>query len=279
MKILNTKVELVREINQLKSKGLSIGLVPTMGALHQGHLSLIGESKKRANITVASIFVNPTQFDNQDDLVNYPKPIEEDIRKLESAGCDILFNPEVEEMYKDHEVWDYEVGDLDTKLEGELRPGHYKGVTQIVYKLFKAVNPDIAFFGQKDYQQFLVISKMVKDLALHIKLQLCDIVREPDGLAMSSRNVRLNKEERDISVVLYKALEYIKQHYTELSLQELQQNASRFFEKNPLLNLEYVKICDKESLDLLQEKSPDGAIALVACFVGKVRLIDNMIIP
>jgi len=279
LKILNTKVELVREINQLKRKGLSIGLVPTMGALHQGHLSLIDKSKSCADITVASIFVNPTQFDNKDDLANYPRPIEEDIRKLKSVGCDILFNPEVGEMYEDHEIWDYEVGDLDSKLEGKLRPGHYKGVTQIVYKLFKAVNPDIAFFGQKDYQQFLVISKMVKDLALHMKLQLCDIVREPDGLAMSSRNVRLNKEERARSVVLYKALTYIKQHYTELSLQELELNATHFFEDSPLLNLEYIKICDKESLDLLVEKSPNGAIALVACFVGEVRLIDNMIIP
>ena len=279
MKILNTKVELVREINKLKSEGLSIGLVPTMGALHQGHLSLIDESKKNADITVASIFVNPTQFDNKDDLANYPKPIEEDIKKLESAGCDILFNPEVAEMYGDYEVWDYEVGDLDTKLEGKLRPGHYKGVTQIVYKLFKAVNPDIAFFGQKDYQQFLVISKMVKDLNLNIKLQLCDIIREPDGLAMSSRNVRLSQEEREESAILHKALLYIKQHYAGLSLGELQQNAEHLFENNPLLKLEYIQICDKENLEPLQEKSPGGAIVLVACFVGKVRLIDNMIIP
>lgn len=279
MKILNTKAELGREIEALKSKGLSIGLVPTMGALHQGHLSLIAESQKNADITVASIFVNPTQFDNKEDLLTYPKPIEKDIQKLEAAGCDILFNPEVAEMYGENEFWDYEVGDLDTKLEGELRPGHYKGVTQIVYKLFDAVKPDMAFFGQKDYQQFLVINKMVKDLYLPIDLHLCAIVREPDGLAMSSRNIRLNEEERHASIILHRALNYIKEHYNELSLSDLQINAEQFFHNNPLLKLEYIKICDKETLDLLTEKKQNGAVVLVACQVGKVRLIDNMIIP
>lgn len=249
-----------------------------MGALHQGHLSLISQSKQNANITVASIFVNPTQFDNKDDLLNYPKPIEKDIQKLESIGCDVLFNPEASEMYADNEIWNYEVGDLDTKLEGELRPGHYKGVTQIVYKLFDIIKPDIAFFGQKDYQQFLVISKMVKDFDLNIKLQLCEIVREPDGLAMSSRNVRLNEEERHASIILHKALLYIEQNYLNLSLVELKNNAEKFFDGNALLKLEYIRICDKTTLNELNKKQAGGAIVLVACYVGKVRLIDNIII-
>ncbi|ADY53358.1 pantoate/beta-alanine ligase [Pseudopedobacter saltans DSM 12145] len=278
MKILHTKAEIGEEINRLKSKGLSVGLVPTMGALHQGHLSLISQSKQNANITVASIFVNPTQFDNKDDLLNYPKPIEKDIQKLESIGCDVLFNPEASEMYADNEIWNYEVGDLDTKLEGELRPGHYKGVTQIVYKLFDIIKPDIAFFGQKDYQQFLVISKMVKDFDLNIKLQLCEIVREPDGLAMSSRNVRLNEEERHASIILHKALLYIEQNYLNLSLVELKNNAEKFFDGNALLKLEYIRICDKTTLNELNKKQAGGAIVLVACYVGKVRLIDNIII-
>ncbi|MDA9554830.1 pantoate--beta-alanine ligase, partial [Pelobium sp.] len=187
MKIIKTQLELSNYLQSLREKGLSIGLVPTMGALHQGHISLIEECKATCDTTVVSIFVNPTQFNNPDDLLKYPKPIEKDIQMLQQANCDVLFLPEVEEMYAKNEEWSYEVGDLDSILEGEFRPGHYKGVTQIVYKLFKAVKPNYAFFGQKDYQQFLVIKKMNEDFKLGIHLVPCPIIRENDGLALSSR--------------------------------------------------------------------------------------------
>ncbi|MFD1629651.1 pantoate--beta-alanine ligase [Pseudopedobacter beijingensis] len=278
MKIVDTKAELAVVIGQLRAKGLSIGLVPTMGALHNGHLSLVKQSRQKADVTVVSIFVNPTQFDNKEDLQNYPRPIDQDILQLEQNGCDVLFMPEVAEMYETGESWDYEVGDLDSKLEGEFRPGHYKGVTQIVYKLFDAVKPDMAFFGQKDYQQYLVINKMVRDFSLPVNLVLCNIVREPDGLAMSSRNVRLNAEERKTSVVLYEALLFIKQHFYEYTFAELQHKAEQLFDTNPLLQLEYIKICDLNTLEEINTKEAKNLIVLVACYVGNVRLIDNMIL-
>lgn len=277
MKVINNKEDLSSYINQYKERGLTIGLVPTMGALHNGHLSLIQQSKSKTDITVASIFVNPTQFNNQDDLKNYPKPIEADIEKLQDAGCDILFHPSVEEMYGEKENWKYEVGVLDHLLEGEFRPGHYKGVTQIVYKLFNAVKPDFAFFGQKDYQQFLVISKMVEDFNLAVKLVAGRIIREDSGLAMSSRNIRLNDEERKAADKLYKALTFIKENYDHLSLSILKEKALSFL-TDPVYKIEYLKICDVFTLHEIEEKKPE-AIVLIACFVGKTRLIDNMMLP
>jgi pantoate--beta-alanine ligase len=277
LKVITNKEDLSSSINQFKERGLTIGLVPTMGALHNGHLSLIKQSKSKTDITVASIFVNPTQFTNQEDLKNYPKPIESDIKKLEEAGCDILFHPSVEEMYGDDEDWNYEVGDLDQLLEGEFRPGHYKGVTQIVNKLFKAVSPDIAFFGQKDYQQFLVINKMVKDLELPLQLIAGDIIREENGLAMSSRNVRLKEEELLQATTLFQALKFIKENYSILPLSILKEKAFTYFD-HPLLKLEYLKICDVATLQELTEKEK-RAIVLIACYVGTTRLIDNMMLP
>ncbi|HTN21241.1 MAG TPA: pantoate--beta-alanine ligase [Pelobium sp.] len=276
METFNTKEQLVQHLNSVKRNKVKIGLVPTMGALHDGHLSLIAESKKKCDITVATIFVNPTQFNNADDLLKYPKPIKNDRNLLATAGCDVLFNPETDEMYAPNEKWDYKVGDLDTVLEGKFRPGHYNGVTQIVYKLFKLVEPDIAFFGQKDYQQFLVIDKMTKDFGLKIKLEACAIVREKDGLAMSSRNIRLNTDERQKALQLYKALNFIKGHYGELPNNELLNNAKSFF-IDDLFDLEYLEIADRETLQ--PSNNQGNAIALVACSVGNTRLIDNMMLP
>ncbi len=277
MKIITRKEDLASLLLQYKQEGKRIGLVPTMGALHLGHLSLVQQSLVYADVTVVSIFVNPTQFNNKTDLLKYPKPIAEDISKLEKAGCHILFHPDVEEMYPEvDEPWEYEVGELDLLLEGEFRLGHYKGVTQIVYKLFKTAIPDVAFFGQKDYQQFLVIKKMVHDFNLPIQLKSCDIIREADGLAMSSRNIHLNPKERLAALTLSKALLFLKNNYNLLSLDDLKQQANTFFTDADLLNLEYLRICNPDNLHDLQEKGP--AIALVACFVGTTRLIDNMML-
>lgn len=263
-------------MDTLDLKKINIGLVPTMGALHLGHISLVEIAKQHCDITIATIFVNPTQFNNTEDLLKYPKTFEEDKQLLIKAGCDVLFSPDVEEMYQPNEVWEYEVGALNTILEGKFRPGHYQGVTQIVYKLFDLVKPDYAFFGQKDYQQFLVISKMAKDFDLNIHLRACPIIREADGLAMSSRNIRLNAKEREKSLQLHKCLQYIKQNYGNCTNNQLVLDAKSFFE-DELLALEYLEIVDRESLQPISNFG--DAIVLVACSVGATRLIDNMMLP
>lgn len=249
-----------------------------MGALHDGHLSLVAQSKANCVITIVSIFVNPTQFNNSDDLKKYPKPLEKDIQLLENAGCDILFSPEVDEMYSETEDWGYEVGPMSNILEGKFRPGHYKGVTQIVFKLFDLIKPDSAFFGQKDYQQFLVISKMSQDLNLNIDLIACPIIREADGLAMSSRNIRLSASERNKSLALFKSLEFIRTNFHQLPIDELLDRANLLFEKDDHVSLEYLKICDMLTLEEIHSKKKQKAIALIACMIGETRLIDNMIL-
>ena len=276
LKTLTTKEDLTTYLNSVKGNNLKIGLVPTMGALHEGHLSLIAASKKTCDLTVATIFVNPTQFNNANDLLKYPKPIERDKQLLKDAGCDVLFNPEVEEIYGNNEQWDYKVGELNTVLEGKFRPGHYEGVTQIVYKLFALIKPTFAFFGQKDYQQFMVINEMTENFKLPVKLKACGIVREKDGLAMSSRNARLNSLEREQALQLYRSLSFIKANYGKLANEELLKQAKAFYTHN-LLDLEYLEIVDRDTL--LAPKEQSNAIVLVACSVGNTRLIDNMMLP
>ncbi len=276
MKTFNTKEKLAEYLNSVKGVNIKIGLVPTMGALHQGHLSLIKASKEKCDLTIATIFVNPTQFNSPDDLLKYPKPIEKDQDLLKEAGCDVLFNPEVEDMYEAGEKWDYQVGELNSVLEGEFRPGHYQGVTQIVYKLFTLIKPDCAFFGQKDYQQFLVINEMTKDFNLNIELEACPIIRETDGLAMSSRNIRLSSDERTKSLQLYKSLSFIKENYGKLPNERLLTEAKKFY-NDELLELEYLEIVSRKELEPVNTQSE--AIALVACMVGATRLIDNMMLP
>ncbi len=276
MKTFHTKEKLVAYLDSIKKTNPKIGLVPTMGALHEGHLSLIAASKEKCDLTVATIFVNPTQFNNPDDLLKYPKPIQHDQKLLDAAGCDVLFNPEVKEIYEDNEQWHYKVGDLNTVLEGKFRPGHYEGVTQVVYKLFFLIEPDLAFFGQKDYQQFLVIKEMAKDFKLDIKLEACPIIREKDGLAMSSRNIRLNDEEREKSLQLYKSLSFVKENYVKLPNEELLNQAKGFY-KDELLDLEYLEIVNRDTLQA--QNNEKDAIVLVACSVGNTRLIDNMMLP
>ncbi|MCJ8208193.1 pantoate--beta-alanine ligase [Mucilaginibacter sp. RS28] len=277
MKIFNTKAALQQYLLQIRQSGQTIGLVPTMGALHQGHLSLLRQSQQFCDITVCSIFVNPTQFNNPDDLEKYPRPIEQDIQKLEAAGCDVLFNPEVSEMYAGNEQWHIGLGQLEHLLEGEFRPGHYQGVTQVVYKLFDIVKPDVAFFGQKDYQQFLVISKMVQLKQLPVKLQMCPIEREPEGLAMSSRNIHLKPADREHALVLSKALKFVVDNYNGSNLQQVKAQASEMIRNEPGVKLDYFEMADGETL-LPATDQTLGIVALTAAEVGTTRLIDNMII-
>lgn len=248
-----------------------------MGALHAGHLSLIRQAQQSNDVVICSIFVNPTQFNDPADLEKYPRPIAEDIRKLEVAGCDILFNPAVNEMYARNEQWHLEIGDLEHLLEGKFRPGHYQGVTQVVYKLFDIVKPGRAYFGQKDYQQFLVISKMVALLSLPVKLVMCPIERETDGLAMSSRNIHLSADDRQHALVLSKTLEWAKEHFDKNNIPQLQAEAIEHIGAEPGVQPEYFEIADGDSLHPADQNTTKF-VALVAARVGNTRLIDNMIL-
>lgn len=277
MKVFKLKNEVLQHLNQLRLLGKTIGLVPTMGALHQGHLSLIDMARQSADVVVSSIFVNPTQFNDPKDLERYPRPIEQDIQKLEQAGCDILFNPEVDEMYAGNEQWHLDLGDAELLLEGKFRPGHYQGVTQVVFKLFDIIKPTIAFFGQKDYQQFIVISKMVELLELPVKLVMCPILRDPDGLAMSSRNVHLSTVERQQALVLSKSLFWLKKHFNRNGILSFQERAIDIIKQQQGVELEYLELTDGETLHPATPYSKI-IVALVAARVGKTRLIDNILL-
>ncbi|WP_299499969.1 pantoate--beta-alanine ligase [Mucilaginibacter sp.] len=277
MKNFTTKAELQQYLAQLKAKGAIIGFVPTMGALHRGHLSLITKAQQQCDVVVCSIFVNPTQFTDPRDLEIYPRPLQDDIKKLELVNCDILFNPGVDEMYVGNEQWHLDIGELEGLLEGKFRPGHYQGVTQIVYKLFNIVKPDVAFFGQKDYQQFMVISRMIKLLNMSVKLVMCPIERESDGLAMSSRNMHLTPDDRQHALILSQTLNDLKLNFDSDKINLLKQEAMSTINNVPGVELAYFEIADGDTL-LPANEHTKHIIALVAATVGKIRLIDNVII-
>jgi pantoate--beta-alanine ligase len=277
LKIFTTKKNLTEHLGQLRTAGKKIGFVATLGALHQGHLSLLAQSQQYCDVSICSIFVNPTQFNDPKDLEKYPRPIASDIEKLEQAGCDILFNPDVNEMYAANEQWHLDIGDLEHLLEGKFRPGHFQGVTQVVFKLFDIVKPDLAFFGQKDYQQFLVIQKMVDSLHLPAKLVMCPILRETDGLAMSSRNIHLSVEERRHALVLSKTLNWFKQHFNRNNITPLISACKDMINAEPSVKLEYFEIVNGDNLNTANRQTKN-IVALVAARVGNTRLIDNIIL-
>jgi pantoate--beta-alanine ligase len=277
LKIFATKKKLAEYLGHLRSNGNRIGFVPTLGALHQGHLSLLARAQQLSDTTVCSIFVNPTQFNDPKDLEKYPRPIASDMEKLEQAGCDILFNPEVAEMYDDNEQWHLDIGELENLLEGKFRPGHYQGVTQVVFKLFDIVKPDLAFFGQKDYQQVLVIQRMVDMLKLPVKLVMCPILRETDGLAMSSRNIHLTADDRRHSLVLSKTLNWLKENFDYNQIPALTLQCESRIKAEPGVQLEYFEIADGNNLHKANENTK-LLVALVAATVGNTRLIDNIIL-
>jgi pantoate--beta-alanine ligase len=278
LKIFTTRAETGQYLSGVRQSGKTIGFVPTMGALHQGHLSLIELARQASDVTVCSIFVNPTQFTDPKDLEKYPRTVEADTALLEKAGCDVLFCPPVSEIYAgDEKSWHIDLGQIEFLLEGKFRPGHYQGVTQVVYKLFSIVEPDLAFFGQKDYQQFLVISKMVGHFALPVKLVMCPIVREPDGLAMSSRNIHLSTDDRRHALVLSKTLLWVKDHFPDKTMEELKSEAERRMASEEDVEPDYFEIADGDTL-LPATSNSKTIVALVAAKVGKTRLIDNVIL-
>ncbi|MFD2582787.1 pantoate--beta-alanine ligase [Pedobacter vanadiisoli] len=280
MEIFKTKAALKAFLQPLKASAKKIALVPTMGALHNGHISLIKLAQQHADIIICSIFVNPTQFTDPKDLEKYPRPIEHDLAMLQDAGCNGVFMPNVEEMYPDgaNEKWHIDLGSAEFLLEGAFRKGHYQGVTQIVKKLFDAVEPDVAMFGQKDFQQVLMIKNMLAHFNLPITIIVCPIIREDDGLAMSSRNIHLSPEDRKHSLVLSKSLQFVVDHFKEYTLAELESKAKALYDNVEGVVLDYFTIANGNTLEPAKSKDEDNLVALVAAKVGSTRLIDNMII-
>ncbi len=256
-----------------------IGFVPTMGALHNGHISLLKESKKACDITICSIFVNPNQFNDKSDLARYPRTPEADIKMLEEAGCDVVFMPSVEEIYPKADTRVFDFGVIDKVLDGAYRPGHFNGVAQVVSRLFDIVKPYKAFFGLKDYQQVLVIKKMVEQLQLKVEIVACPILREADGLAMSSRNTLLSVEERKAASLVPQIMQEAKALSTHLPLEDIKDRLLHVVNSNPLLKADYIEFCDADTLQPVTEIKPGKkVICLSAIFSGKIRLIDNLFI-
>ncbi|MBC6367695.1 pantoate--beta-alanine ligase [Algoriphagus sp. AK58] len=268
-------------LNHLQ-KSQKIGLVPTMGALHQGHLDLVGKSKVMMDVTVVSIFVNPTQFNNPEDFKKYPITLEADLEKLKESGTDYVFVPSVETMYPNQTRLTLDFGDLERVLEGKFRPGHFNGVGTVVSKLFHIIKPHIAFFGQKDLQQVAIINRLVQDLSFDLHLEVVPTRREMDGLAMSSRNLRLNDEERKKALLLFESMNQAKNRLLEgQAWREVKESVRINFEREKHTQLEYFELVNPDSFALYGEfNSEQKSSICIAAFVGEVRLIDNLpIIP
>jgi len=280
MKILKKIEEMKCEIKKIKRENKIIGFVPTMGYLHSGHISLIRKAKEECDYVVVSIFVNPTQFGPGEDFERYPRDIERDRKILEKEKVDLVFNPEIEEMYKENfKTW-VMVDELSDILEGKFRPGHFKGVCTVVLKLFNIVQPDKAYFGWKDAQQLIIIKKMVNDLNIPVEIIGCPTIREEDGLAASSRNVYLKKEEREKALCLYKALKKIEEMIKKNKIYDsktLIEEGKKIIQKYPDVELQYLEIVNINDLKPV-ERIDKNIIVLGAIKIGNIRLIDNLII-
>ncbi len=277
MNVFNFIVDIQRFVEEKHNLGLKVGFVPTMGALHDGHLSLINRAKKENDIVVCSVFVNPIQFNNPSDLEKYPRTPEKDIEKLEQAGCDAVFMPSAEEMYPEKVEDHYDFGDIEHVMEGACRPGHFNGVAIVVRKLFEIVNPNRAYFGEKDFQQLAIINKMVRDLKMNLEIVPCPIVRENDGLAMSSRNVRLNETERAIAPKIFATLNDSITKKDAMSPSEMKKYTLAKYAEIKEFDVEYVEITDETNLKSLENWNEcDHARIFVALQLGPVRLIDNV---
>jgi pantoate--beta-alanine ligase len=279
MKICNSIDEIRVARRSARSQGKTVGLVPTMGALHEGHLSLVRAAKAQCDLVVVSIFVNPIQFGPNEDLAKYPRDFDRDRDLLTREGVDLIFAPSVEEMYPEGAVTYVAVEGISDKLCGRSRPGHFRGVTTVVSKLFNIVEPDRAFFGQKDAAQSAIIRRMVRDLNIPVQVVVCPIVREPDGLAMSSRNAYLDPQQRGSALVLQRALMEVQKRFDqgERSPHALIEAGKQTFVQDPFVRLDYFEIVDPETLDPVDDFSRSALVA-VAAFVGKARLIDNIVL-
>jgi pantoate--beta-alanine ligase len=276
--LVKTKKELQEQLSALRSKG-SVGFVPTMGALHQGHISLVEQAVNVNAAVVVSIFVNPTQFNDPGDLRRYPRNLEVDLKMLEKTGCTLVFAPEAEEVYPEPDNRKFNFGSLEQVMEGKHRPGHFNGVAQVVSRLFEMTKPDKAYFGLKDLQQLAVIKKLVKMMNLPVEIVPCPIIREKSGLAMSSRNELLSPKERDNASLIYQELRNAQELKAKKTVQQLKNQVIEDINKNPFLNVEYFEIVDDENLMPVKNWNDKGVkVGCIAVHCGKVRLIDNIVL-
>ena len=277
MKIFYTKAALNAYLDAQK-KNKQIGFVPTMGALHEGHLSLLKKCKEENDISIVSIFVNPTQFDNSADLVKYPKTFQEDTKLLESAQCDVLFAPDVKEIYAENiTATSFDFDGLEQEMEGRFRTGHFDGVGTVVKRLFEIVAPNKAYFGEKDFQQLQIVKKMTKKQQLPVKVKGCEIYRAKNGLAMSSRNSRLTEAHLEAAPFIFKILQKAKIEFRTKTPNAIIKWVEKEFEKQPLLNLEYFTIADEKTLKNIEKEDEKTQYrAFIAVFAGEIRLIDNI---
>lgn len=280
MRLFQTISELRPYLQQKRCEGEKIGLIPTMGALHEGHLSLVKQSKAQGDLAVASIFVNPTQFNNPEDLEKYPRNLDRDLEMLTTAGCDAVFAPNAKEMYPEPASLRIDFGSLESELEGKFRPGHFAGVGLVVSKLFNIVQPDQAYFGQKDLQQYYVIEKLVNQLSFPIRLHRVPIMREAHGLAMSSRNERLSEADRQESGLLYKALQAARERLlADDNISQARALVHELINSSARLELEYFEVIDVRDFKPLKKVNDQAFTALcIAAEIGQVRLIDNLLL-
>jgi len=279
MELYTTITSLQNALKEEHSKGHKIGFVPTMGALHQGHLSLVETAGSMCDIVVVSIFVNPTQFNDKNDLANYPRTLESDMKLLSTTRCEYIFSPAVEEVYPVPDTRKFNFGNLEAVMEGAFRPGHFNGVAQVVSRLFEIVLPDMAFFGRKDFQQMAIIREMVRQLNVPIEIVPCDIIREKDGLAMSSRNKLLLPEYRNCVPLIYQTLRDAKYLVNLKTVQEIKEYVVNQINATQLLRVEYFEIVDDTTLMSVESWSEAGTkVGCIAVYAGKVRLIDNIIL-
>jgi pantoate--beta-alanine ligase len=279
MKICATVEGMWRACRRVHQEDKRLGFVPTMGALHEGHLSLVRAARAQCDAVAISIFVNPTQFGPKEDLSRYPRPFERDCELLQKEGVELLFAPPAEEMYPAGAVTYVTVEGLSEKLCGRSRPGHFRGVTTVVAKLFHIIEPDVAFFGQKDAAQATIIRRMVRDLNLPVEIVVCPIVREPDGLAMSSRNAYLDTQQRKSALVLYRSLTEVQKLFDrgERNASRLIAAGKQVFAQEPSVRLDYFEIVHLDTLEAISEVHGPALVA-VAAFVGNTRLIDNVVL-
>ncbi len=274
MDIINTIADIKRRLGSAQG---SIGLVPTMGALHEGHLSLVERARNDNDTVVVSVFVNPTQFNNPEDLATYPRTLEADCRLLEQAGVDVVFAPAVEEIYPEPDTREFDLGGVAAVMEGAMRPGHFNGVAQIVSRLFEYVNPTRAYFGEKDFQQIAVIRRLVEIVGSPVEIVACPIRREPDGLALSSRNVRLSAEARAVAPVIYRTLAESLEWARDHTVAETRRYVTDTIDSFPLTRVEYYEIVDPVTMQPVESwDETEHPVGCVTVFCGGVRLIDNI---
>jgi len=278
MDVLKTVGEVRNAVSTLRSEGKTIGFVPTMGALHEGHLSLVRQCLADNDICIVSVFVNPTQFNNKEDLVKYPRTLDRDVQYLAKEGVNIVFAPAEKEIYPEPDTRQFDFGQIDKVMEGAHRPGHFNGVAQVVSRLFDIVEPDKAYFGEKDFQQLAVIRAMVKQLELNVQIVPMPIVREESGLAMSSRNERLTARQREIAVAISKTLSESKEWMCDCTVAEVVKNVTDTLNAYDELQVEYYEIVDGNSLQSVDDwNDSDYIVGCIAVFCGEVRLIDNIV--